>query len=290
MTHLLFLCLFLGAVGSSRAQGTQQPQAEEVGKDTCVICHDTFEPTLKTTHSAVECESCHGPGSLHVEGGGGDPEVLSFKQQGSDWVNSQCLGCHETGEHLSGFKGSQHAREGFSCVSCHQMHPDQGENARLPLSGLLISSHNETCVSCHKEVEASFRKPYHHPVLEGAFRCTSCHNPHQGDVPSLRSLALGTETNCVSCHSEKRGPFVFEHASLEIAGCNRCHQPHGSINPKMLVRAQVSQLCLECHSMTAGVAALQPPAFHDIRSARYRNCTTCHREIHGSNASSVFLR
>jgi predicted CXXCH cytochrome family protein len=75
-----------------------------------------------------------------------------------------------------------------------------------------------------------------------------------------------------------------------VNSCATCHEPHGSINPKMLRRTQVVQLCLECHSMTPGVAAVQPPAFHDIRTARFRNCTVCHREIHGSNVDPAFFR
>jgi hypothetical protein len=58
----------------------------------------------------------------------------------------------------------------------------------------------------------------------------------------------------------------------------------------MLIRHEVHQLCLECHSLTPGVATSQPPAFHDIRSSRYRNCTVCHREIHGSYVDPTLTR
>jgi nitrate/TMAO reductase-like tetraheme cytochrome c subunit len=57
-----------------------------------------------------------------------------------------------------------------------------------------------------------------------------------------------------------------------------------------LTRNRVAQLCLECHSMSTGTLASQPPSFHDLRSPRYQNCTTCHLRIHGSNASPQFLR
>lgn len=70
-----------------------------------------------------------------------------------------------------------------------------------------------------------------------------------------------------------------------------CHLPHGSVNPKQLTRANVYQLCLECHSPIAGgTLGSQPPSFHNLTSARYQNCTTCHVAIHGSNRDPQLLK
>jgi hypothetical protein len=33
-----------------------------------------------------------------------------------------------------------------------------------------------------------------------------------------------------------------------------------------------------------------PPAFHDLRSPRYQNCTVCHQKVHGSYADRNLLR
>ena len=58
-----------------------------------------------------------------------------------------------------------------------------------------------------------------------------------------------------------------------------------------LKRARVDQLCLECHSLFDGATlGSQPPSFHDLRSPRYQNCTTCHVMVHGSNASPLLLK
>jgi predicted CXXCH cytochrome family protein len=70
-----------------------------------------------------------------------------------------------------------------------------------------------------------------------------------------------------------------------------CHEPHGSTNPMALTRPRVDQLCLECHSLIeGGTFGSQPPSFHDLRSPRYRNCTTCHVAVHGSNTSPMLLK
>jgi hypothetical protein len=33
-----------------------------------------------------------------------------------------------------------------------------------------------------------------------------------------------------------------------------------------------------------------PPSFHNLNSPTYRNCTTCHVMIHGSNFDRLFLK
>ncbi|MCL6507863.1 MAG: cytochrome c3 family protein, partial [Bryobacteraceae bacterium] len=81
--------------------------------------------------------------------------------------------------------------------------------------------------------------------------------------------------------------------SVRVEGCTACHQPHGSANPRMLTRHEVRFVCLECHSnlpVPAAAAGGVPPAFHDLRSPRFRNCTTCHVKIHGSYIDRAFLR
>jgi DmsE family decaheme c-type cytochrome len=220
---------------------------------------------------------------LHVEAGGDNPPRLG--DLSTDQLVSRCLSCHGLGEsQVSRFSQSAHGTNKIPCVDCHQVHPEKG-NFRL-----LTAEAPTLCVSCHRTVESDFRKPFHHPVLEGGMNCTDCHDPHSDLNRSAHRLETVPGNGCLSCHPSKEGPFVFPHASLEANGCGACHQAHGSFNSKLLVRSQVHQLCLECHTMTAGVATSQPPAIHDLRSARYRNCTICHREIHGSNVNPAFLR
>jgi hypothetical protein len=69
----------------------------------------------------------------------------------------------------------------------------------------------------------------------------------------------------------------------------------------MLTRHEVRFQCLECHSnlpvarganeaTPSGGLGNVPPAFHDLRNPRYRNCTTCHWKIHGSHVNRAFTR
>lgn len=121
--------------------------------------------------------------------------------------------------------------------------------------------------------------------------CVSCHDPHGTAIRPGLALTRAGEQPCLSCHAEKRGPFVFEHGSGSIAACQSCHEPHGSVNPHQLKRARVSQLCLECHSpISARTLGSQPPSFHNLLSPRYQNCTICHTAVHGSQISPALLK
>lgn len=266
----------------------------------CADCHDTVAAAFAASPHAralgrdsdpdAVCASCHSGGALHAEAGG--DKTLIGKPAGTQGAKL-CLSCHGGKSHNDIEPNGAHAARGVHCEACHAMHPEKG----MP-EALLARPGSSLCVSCHPDVAGSFRKPYTHPMhetVDGAgkagMQCASCHNPHGrgGERGLVRSRA--GEVACLGCHTDKRGPFVFTHLSLETAGCLGCHEPHGSVNPMMLTRSRVAQLCLECHSPTsAATVGSQPPSFHDVRSPRYQNCTTCHTAVHGSNSSPLLLK
>jgi len=118
-------------------------------------------------------------------------------------------------------------------------------------------------------------------VDEGLIKCTDCHNAHG----ALRDRQLRSAPNqdfiCVKCHSDKRGPFVFEHEPVRVEGCMACHTPHSSVYPRMLITARVDTLCLQCHLDI-------PQGPHT--NPRVQTCIMCHSSIHGSNLQPHFRR
>ena len=221
--------------------------------------------------------------------------------------SAACLSCHQKDEKASLFGRSRHLGAGVPCTDCHDPHLIIGnlreEDARpsaalesqfsVPKRSfehtwldnrLLREGEPKLCYSCHREVEAQFQLPVRHRVNEGSVKCSDCHNPHGSlSAPALR--AAGSEA-CTSCHVEKRGPFVHEHAAVRVEGCTACHTPHGSINRQLLKRRQDRQLCLECH--TAPEAGNVPHPRLGFQAAG--ECTRCHIDIHGSNYQKQFLR
>jgi DmsE family decaheme c-type cytochrome len=296
VTAMFFFWIVLGQAAKEEPK-TAETKPGYVGSETCQTCHeDIFKDFSRNPHHAVEkkkgwetraCESCHGSGSKHAESASADdirnPAKLSAAEQ-----NKTCLACHRNQPTHIGRVKAGHFRGQMSCNSCHSVHktPDELRPRRT-------ARVNQLCSSCHTGTWAEFQRPHAHRVAEGAMSCVDCHNPHGSFLPRQVRTAAANEPACLNCHGDKRGPFTFEHAPVRLEGCTACHQPHGSVNPRMLTRNEVRILCLECHSNTTaqtGVIGGVPPAFHDLRSPRYRNCTTCHQKVHGSHVNRELLR
>ena len=148
---------------------------------------------------------------------------------------------------------------------------------------LLVKAQPTLCYSCHLKVKPQFNMPFHHRVEEGLIQCSDCHNPHGGFLgKQLRCSAAARDAVCFTCHVDKQGPFVFEHQAVKTEGCETCHSPHGSPNPRLLKTSNLNILCLKCHTASSFSSASGTPDFHN-QAAQFQACTTCHAQIHGSN-------
>jgi len=225
--------------------------------------------------------------------------VTPLRIEGATFVGDKaCMDCHP---HISRvFPSSPHARLRISdakmpgqsgCESCHG--PGSKHIAMAGRGGLekfIINpgKNPEACFQCHQDTQAEFHLPQHHPVIEGKMSCVQCHDPHGMDIMKpAGGLAMARENqNCAQCHREQTRPFIFEHAALR-EGCTVCHNPHGSINAKMLVQRD-SNLCLKCHAQRqgpgAGAAGLYIGNIDHSTFLRYGTCWTagCHSAVHGS--------
>ena len=270
------------------------------GQEACATCHeDIANAFAKSPHHRIDtdnkrgfqakaCESCHGPSQKHAESASAD-DIRNPAKLPAAAVDKLCLACHLNQPTHVGRLQSSHMRDQVACTSCHKVHT---AGALVARSAAAI---NSQCANCHLNAQAQFLKPSHHKVPEGAMSCVDCHNPHGSLRPAMTQSFASNEPGCFKCHGDKRGPFTFEHAPVRFEGCGSCHEPHGSANPRMLVRQEVRLLCLECHATlpgvkTSGTLGVVPPAFHDLRSQRYRNCTVCHQKIHGSHVDRNLLR
>jgi len=270
-------------------QKTAQPEPSQyVGADTCKGCHDDAGKSIEASpHFRIGtskkirgeethgCESCHGAGAAHVEGGGDKSKIFNFKGVRPEQITKRCMTCHESNSEQREFMRSTHNENGVTCTSCHSVHHSTREYQ-------LVKAQTPLCFSCHLEQKADFQKPFHHRVEEGLIQCGDCHNAH-GTLAGrqLRSSA-DQDMVCFKCHSDKRGPFVFEHEPVKGEGCQACHTAHGSPYPRMLLTSRVNSLCLQCHT---GI----PTGPHPQNAIR-QDCIMCHMSIHGSNLSNIFFK
>lgn len=307
--QLVVLCLaVLGAVAAFASGQDQQPEpAPEpfptenylVGAAVCGACHgDKYHQFSQTPHTALltdprwkaseqGCEACHGPGGFHTHFAGDPSYIFNPAKATAREVAKRCTACHEEQAIRRQPYHVEHDPDAVSCNDCHSPHQEKTNPY------LLIADPPALCFRCHKEVESDFRKPFRHRVLEGAMSCRDCHSGHgERNTAEARRSAEGMSALCARCHAEKHGPFVFEHLAITRSedGCVTCHNPHGSVNNRMLVRNTVFQLCIQCHSEIGLSRDPSRGVFpHDLTSPRFQNCTVCHTQIHGSNSSRVFL-
>ncbi len=283
----------------------------------CTKCHDATEekPILslyQTRHGVradsrtPNCQSCHGDSAGHVKGGTGGgarpaPDVVFAKTKSgrtspADVQSGACLTCHESGKRTL-WAGSQHESRDVPCAACHTVH------ARTdPI--LVKAMQPDTCFTCHKTERAQTHRISTHPLAAGKMGCSDCHNPHGATGPKLLVKNTVNET-CWTCHAEKRGPFLWEHASAND-DCTNCHTPHGSTNSPLL-KTRPPFLCESCHfdtrhpsnmysasSLPGGPVANINPANRNNPPVQlsYRGCVDCHSQVHGSNhpAGQFFLR
>jgi len=298
------LVFLLSAMGLS-----QEPKKAYVGSMVCKTCHpDVWRNFYKNPHfrsiaigtakpEDTGCEGCHGPGGRHVEAHGGKASIIAFSELTPKQTMNTCLRCHSETLARANIRRSPHTLNDISCTQCHSVHKPTTPKF------LLARVQPELCYQCHSNVRGDFSMPYKHRVNEGFMVCSDCHNPHGTFAPTWRmaarpplvAQALANEEPCLKCHTDKRGPFAFEHPPVRVEGCEMCHFPHGSTNSRLLRRPVVFTVCLECHNGagTFGRSGTGEPMLspaHNMADPRYQNCTNCHVRIHGSNSDPLFLR
>jgi predicted CXXCH cytochrome family protein len=181
------------------------PGATFVGNKTCFECHTNITRVFPSSPHArlhfeganvpemTGCESCHGPGSLHVASGGGRGKFIV--NPGKD--PGACFSCHL--ETHAQFNLPQHhpLPEGkMNCVQCHDPH---GMDIMKPGRGLAMAHQNQTCGQCHREQSRPF--VYEHEAMREG--CTVCHSPH-GSI-NAKLLVQRDNNLCLKCHAQNQG-------------------------------------------------------------------------------------
>ena len=286
---ILLLCVltawgcqrFLKA-GENRVELPMIEGAFYVGTDSCVPCHDdVYQQFKKTVHyrlNAVElkgmqrgCETCHGPGSKHLQTKGKAQDIISFTKLPPEQSSQMCLACHQGGP-IMDWRANVHVLNGVGCNECHKSHKITGPK-------MVYLGDPDLCFTCHQEKKAETMLPSHHPLREKKMKCGSCHDNHGSENNNLKKQHLNDV--CFECHAEYQGPFVFEHAPV-VEDCSICHDPHGTVANNLL-RQSEPFLCLRCHR---GHKENPKTGGHPTVGTLMTSCAQCHSAVHGSDLPS----
>lgn len=213
--------------------------------------------------------------------------------------DARCTRCHDEGDspQVLAIGKTKHGTKADSrtptCTSCHgesDKHvTNPGGGQKRPPTDVVFSSRfnskssatdqSGACLSCHKG--DSRRTHWDGSIHQSRdVSCSSCHTVH---AAKDRALSKTTQFEvCFTCHKEQRAQFnrPSRHPILEgKVSCSDCHNPHGTIGPKLMKRDSVVDTCFQCHMEKRG-------PFVRPHEPVTEDCGTCHSP-HGTTVENM---
>lgn len=220
----------------------------------CIQCHaarvHSVESTthrLKLIEPSIGCESCHGPGSLHIKertsgfsvAGEFDDTIVHPGKQSRELKEAICARCHLRGAGWSDVRGRSSAdfrpgllmtdfRVDFSPQNSTDAMDVVGHFEQMRSSRCYIESNTLTCTTCHNphaSPSAEMKVEYYRN------KCLECHEQEDDrcDFPEPLRLAESPADNRVTCHMPETGTdiphFSFTHHRIGIRHTHQREEP-----------------------------------------------------------------
>jgi hypothetical protein len=186
-------------------------------------------PAQPFVEQAIGCESCHGPGELHVRERGaglavsaGDDSIVNPAKLTPKLASDICMRCHQgndtrvlqQGKRFPDFRPGTPLEETLAIYKLplrRDQTPEQSDllehGFAMTLSKCFRVSGALTCTSCHsvhQPVEATKKVSYYRS------KCMTCHTESSCRLePGKRA-----EDDCLSCHMPKRPVSAVAHSAL----------------------------------------------------------------------------
>jgi len=226
----------------------------------CASCHstdlkknydyqqDAFTTTWKDVN--VGCETCHGPGSTHIE----LVNSADYKNNENAVRNTGLIYAKETNPQI----------QLNTCAPCHARKSDL--SGELAHSGEIMDDMIPQIISDEfyfadgqiEEEDYEYGSFAQSKMFQNNIRCSNCHNPHSG------KLLIAGNSLCLSCHkpSYNTAEHHFHGINNEGAQCINCHMPTKTFmgidhrrdhsfripRPDQSVRYGTPNACNKCHN------------------------------------------
>lgn len=205
----------------------------------CMSCHNGLPEFVHNSENkylnikqGIDCERCHGPGSLHVkekEAGnivdtsiGPDYTIVNPARLSTELQNNVCQRCHlqgiavlNDGKTFSDFRPGMKLSE---VMNVFMPAYKGGENKmimashveRMKKSDCYVSSGKMSCITCHNpHVSVKFT-----PQSQYINACKSCHGDNKQQCTETMQNRLVKNDNCVTCHMPKNGSIDIPHVAV----------------------------------------------------------------------------
>ena len=201
----------------------------------CMSCHNGYpnfvegsENKYNTIQTGIDCERCHGPGSLHVAekqlgkiidtSKGPDYSIVNPRRLPPELQNNVCQRCHLQGiAVLNDGKSFYDFHPGMKLSEVMNVFMPQYEGAQ---DKMIMASHVERMKKSQCYVQS------------GKLSCINCHNPHISVKFTPRTQYINA---CNACHGSAAAQLQCKETTQARAAknndCITCHMPHnGSID------------------------------------------------------------
>ena len=263
----------------------------------CAGCHVTGLDARRGRweDEGVQCEACHGPGSIHADEADGAGDRPSDRE-------------------LVTIRGAiVRSPDAQICGQCHVRGQEPNDNHPYPvdyLPGHDLLDENVYTVVATDDTDHWWKSG--HAKLGNMQFNEWLTSGHASALNTMQSSSSAKD-ECLQCHSsdyrwtagliqavddgDRAGdpldPVTLETAQFGVT-CNECHNPHAEDeNANFYLRAEPYNLCVECHTNTTVTDSLHHPvqqmfegttlvsAVAGIQSEHYQaeegpNCLTCH--------------
>ena len=198
----------------------------------CMSCHNGYPEFVANSENkytqlktGIDCERCHGPGSIHVlerqttaqvdTSKGPDYSIVNPRRLSTELQNNVCQRCHLQGiTVLNDGKTFFDFHPGMKLSEVMNVFMPEYEGAQ---DKMIMASHVERMKKSRCFIES------------GKMSCITCHDPHVSVKFTPREKFLNA---CQNCHGGGAGQHqCSESAQVRAAkgnDCVACHMPHNS--------------------------------------------------------------